>query len=197
VGLRSWFKPACTEPTSQFSSSPRVLNVDRRRAGRWDREQLIGGKPIEARKQSAAHPARCHIRINHSPNIHRTRVTVWYLFHSSPDELILLTPYHRQAISSLPTTWSGQQSTTTSSVSDRKPNAPDVADTSHRTKVGGQARSFASIAASRCNGPTANRSRYPTMDQSDPTLAWNSWTVECRTYTGDSTKTIATLTRSL
>jgi hypothetical protein len=28
----------------------RALNIDRRRAGRWDREQLIGGKPIEARK---------------------------------------------------------------------------------------------------------------------------------------------------
>ena len=27
-----------------------VLNTDRRRAGGWDREQLIGGKPIEARK---------------------------------------------------------------------------------------------------------------------------------------------------
>jgi hypothetical protein len=31
-------------------ASDGVLNIDRRRAGRWDREQLIGGKPIEARK---------------------------------------------------------------------------------------------------------------------------------------------------
>jgi Integrase core domain len=31
-------------------SSRGALNIDRRHAGRWDREQLIGGKPIEARK---------------------------------------------------------------------------------------------------------------------------------------------------
>jgi len=31
-------------------SSLEALNIDRRRAGRWGREQLIGGKPIEARK---------------------------------------------------------------------------------------------------------------------------------------------------
>jgi len=31
-------------------SSRGVLDIDRRRTGRWDREQLIGGKPIEARK---------------------------------------------------------------------------------------------------------------------------------------------------
>ena len=50
VGLMSWFKPARTEATSQIFSSRGALNIDRRRAGRWDREQLIGGKPIEARK---------------------------------------------------------------------------------------------------------------------------------------------------
>jgi hypothetical protein len=31
-------------------SSPGALNIDRRRVGRWDREQLIGGKAIEPRK---------------------------------------------------------------------------------------------------------------------------------------------------
>ena len=31
-------------------SSHGALNIDRRRAGRWDREQLIGGKAIEPRK---------------------------------------------------------------------------------------------------------------------------------------------------
>jgi hypothetical protein len=50
VGLVSWFKPARTETTSQIFSSTGALNKDRCRAGRWDREQLIGGKPVEARK---------------------------------------------------------------------------------------------------------------------------------------------------
>ena len=39
-----------TEATSQFVSGVEALNEDRRRAGRWDREQLIGGKAIEPRK---------------------------------------------------------------------------------------------------------------------------------------------------
>ena len=35
---------------SQFFRAATALDEDRRRAGRWDREQLIGGKAIEPRK---------------------------------------------------------------------------------------------------------------------------------------------------
>lgn len=45
-GISPWFLPACTDATSQPSRAVSSFE-DRRRAGRWDREQLIEGKAIE------------------------------------------------------------------------------------------------------------------------------------------------------
>ena len=50
VGLATWFKPACTDATPSDFREPESSGKDRRRAGRWDREQLIGGKATEPRK---------------------------------------------------------------------------------------------------------------------------------------------------
>jgi hypothetical protein len=49
VGLATWFLPARTDVRLNFREPSSSLE-DRRRAGRWDREQLIGGKAIEPRK---------------------------------------------------------------------------------------------------------------------------------------------------